>query len=47
MKIYGNQYKSVKINENIWDIFVLTKEDGLYSIFYENKRLTYLSSKEK
>jgi hypothetical protein len=50
LKIYENQQKSMKIDEiheHVWDIFVLKKEDGLYFIFQENKRLIYLSSKEK
>ena len=37
----------MKIHEHVWDIFVSKKEDGLYSIFWKDKRLTYLSSKDK
>ena len=50
MEIHENIWKTMKIHEiheNVLDIFVLEKEDGLYSIFQEYKRLTYLSSKKK
>ena len=49
-QIYENLWKSMKIHgihEHVWDISVLEKEDYLFSIFYKNQRLTYLSSKKK
>ena len=36
MQIYENSQnymKIAKIDEHVWDIIVLKKEDGLYSIF--------------
>ena len=51
MENHENPRKSMiihEIHEHVWDIFVLKKEHTwLCSIFWTNKRLTYLSSKEK
>ena len=33
MEIYQSPWKSMKSHEPVWDIFVLKKENGLYSIF--------------
>ena len=54
MQIYISLWKFVKTHEHIYqihanlcNIFVLKKEDGLYSIFYEDICLTCLSSTEE
>ena len=39
MKIY-------ETHEHVWDIFVLEKEHGLYSIFQKKKRLTSVLQRE-
>ena len=53
IEIYENQWEYVEIHEKlvksmkIYGYICFEKEGGLYFIFWEYKRLTYLYSKEK